>query len=56
MLSRSADVDLVVVNFDLEARWQERIEPYYEVRVSLEQVGYPADHTWCVDALDGRGW
>ena len=50
VLSRAADVDLVLVHLNLKPRWQEGVEPHYQVWVALEEVGHTADHPRRVDA------
>ena len=50
VLGGAADVDLVLVHLDLEARGEEGVEAHYQVRVTFEEVGDPADHPRSVDA------
>ena len=52
VLGRTADVDLVVVHLDLEARGEERVEAYDEVGVALEEVRHTTDHPWSVNAVN----
>ena len=50
VLGWSTDVDLIVIDLYLEARWKEGVEPNNEVRVSFKEVRHPTDHTWSIDA------
>ena len=54
MLGGAADVDLVLVHLDLEARGEEGVEPDDQVGVTFEEVGDPADHPRGVNAGGGR--
>ena len=51
MLGWATDVDLVVIDLNLEAGREEGVEANNEVWMPFEQVGYPADHSRCVDAM-----
>ena len=54
VLGWTADVDLVLVNFDLEAGRQERVEPDYQVRVTFEEVRDTTDYPWSVNTVEER--
>ncbi len=54
VLGGARDVDLVLVNLNLEAGREERVEPDNQVWVALEQAGDSTDHPRGVDAVRRR--
>lgn len=51
-LTRRCYVDQVIgLDLDLVARWQEGVEAHYEVRVAFKKLRHSADDPWGVDTL-----
>ena len=55
-LTRCGYIDQVIgLDLNLKARWQESVEAHYEIRVSLEELGYSANHSWSINTVKVRG-